>query len=433
MKALIMAGGKGTRLVEITKNVLPKPMVQLDGKPLLLHAIDSLKRNGVDEVFISVGFLYQTIIDYFGNGEKFGIKINYIIEDKPLGSGGALYYLKNKLTDDFIVCMGDALFDIDVSRMLKFHKKNNAIATLLVHPNCHPYDSDLVIVDENNKIIKIDKKGTERNYFYKNNVNAGFFIINPSALYFFDKPKVVSMENDFIKKLIEDGKKVVAYKSSEYIKDVGTPERYFAGLHDLQRGIVQKKCLRNKQKAIFFDRDGTLNKYCGFVRCPEDLVLVDDAVEALKLVNESQYLAIIISNQPVIARGECTFEEVENIFNKLESELGHKGVYVDGRYYCPHHPHKGYAGEVESLKINCNCRKPKIGLIEQAAKDFNLNVHDCVVIGDSNVDVQTALNAGIPSIRVPSKLEEEQKIKATYDAKNLVDAVKYFFKSRREL
>ena len=170
-----MAGGKGTRLVEITKNVLPKPMVQLDGKPLLLHAIDSLKRNGVDEVFISVGFLYQTIIDYFGNGEKFGIKINYIIEDKPLGSGGALYYLKNKLTDDFIVCMGDALFDIDVSRMLKFHKKNNAIATLLVHPNCHPYDSDLVIVDENNKIIKIDKKGTERNYFYKNNVNAGFF------------------------------------------------------------------------------------------------------------------------------------------------------------------------------------------------------------------------------------------------------------------
>lgn len=429
MKALIMAGGKGTRLVEITKNLLPKPMVELNGKPLLLYAIENLKRNGVNEVFISVGFLYQTIIDYFGDGKKFGIKINYIVENEPLGSGGALFYLKNKIDDDFVVCTGDALFDIDVSKMLNFHKSHNAIATLLVHPNCHPYDSDLIVADENNKIIKIDKKGAERNYFYRNNVNAGFFIINPSALYFFDRLKVVSMENDFIKKLIDDGKNVFAYKSSEYIKDVGTPERYFAGLEDLKSGIVEKKSLRNKQKAIFFDRDGTLNEYRGFVRTPEELKLVGDLTEALKLVNSSQYLAIAISNQPVIARGECSFAEVENIFNKLETELGHNGVFIDGRYYCPHHPHKGYAGEVESLKIECDCRKPKIGLIERAVKDFNLDINECVMVGDSNIDVQTALNANIPSVRVPSELNEQDKIKATYDAKSLTDAVEYILRT----
>lgn len=423
-----MAGGKGTRLVEITKNLLPKPMVELDGKPLLLRAIESLKKNGVDEVYISVGFLHDVIMDYFGDGKKFGVKINYIVEDEPLGSGGALYYLKNKVDDNFVVCMGDALFDIDISKMLEYHKKHDALATLLTHPNCHPYDSDLVVTDKDGKVLKIDKKGSERNYFYKNNVNAGFFIINPSALYYFDHLKQVSMENDFIKTLIEDGKTVVAYKSSEYIKDVGTPERYYAGLTELRGGLVEKKCLRNKQKAIFFDRDGTLNEYNDFIRTPEELRLVGDAAEALKLVNSSEYLAIIISNQPVIARGECTFSEVENIFNKLETELGRSGVYVDGRYYCPHHPHKGFAGEVESLKIDCNCRKPKIGLIERAVKDFNLELDKCYMIGDSNADILTAKNAGIPSIRVPSGHVEEEKEQASYDAKNLTDAVKYILK-----
>lgn len=428
VKALIMAGGKGTRLVEITKNLLPKPMVELDGKPLLLRAIESLKRNGVDEVFISVGFLHEFIMDYFGDGKKFGVKINYIVEDEPLGSGGALYYLKGKVDDDFIVCMGDALFDIDISKMLEYHKKHNALATLLTHPNCHPYDSDLIVTDENSRVLRIDKKGSERNYYYKNNVNAGFFIINPSALYYFDHLKQASMENDFIKTLIEDGKTVVAYKSSEYIKDVGTPERYYAGLDELRSGLVQKKCLRNKQKAIFFDRDGTLNEYNDFVRTPDELQLVQDAAQALKLVNSSEYLAIIISNQPVIARGECTFQEEENIFNKLETELGRSGVYVDGRYYCPHHPHKGFAGEVVSLKIDCNCRKPKIGLIQQAVNDFNLELENCYMIGDSNADIQAAKNAGIPSIRVPSGHVEAEKMQASYDAKNLTDAVRYILK-----
>ena len=423
MKALIMAGGKGTRLLEITKDLLPKPMVRINGIPLLEHAINNLKKYNIDEVYISVGYKYQIIQDYFKDGKAFGIKINYIIENEPLGSGGALYYLKDIVKEDFVVCMGDALFNINIDRMLQFHKDNNAIATLLTHPNSHPYDSDLIICDKNNRVTEINKKDSTRDFFYKNNVNAGFFIINPSALYYFDTLKKASMETDFIQTLINDNKKVFAYKSTEYIKDVGTPERFYTATEDLINNLPEAKNLKNKQKAIFLDRDGTLNVYKGFINDEKDLELVPNCAQAIKLINKSEYLAIIVSNQPVIARGECSFEKQDTIFNKLETLLGKEGAYVDGIYYCPHHPHKGYTGEIKELKIDCNCRKPKIGMIEKSANDFNLDLSKCYIIGDSNVDVQTGINAGIKTIRVPSDLKENIITDADYNAQNLVDAI----------
>lgn len=428
MKALIMAGGKGTRLVKLTKDLLPKPMIKLNGKPLLQYAIESLKKYGIDEVFVSVGCQSEKIIEYFGDGKNFGIKINYIVENEPLGSGGALYYLKGQVDGDFVVCMGDALFDIDISRMLQFHKKNNAMITLLTHPNSHPYDSDLIICDNKNRVLSIDKKDSTRNYYYKNNVNAGFFVVNSKALYFFNTLKKVNMEADFVNQLLKDNQRVFAYHSTEYIKDVGTPSRYYGALEDLANNLIEKKNLTNKQKAIFLDRDGTLNKYKAFVRTPEELELVEDVSVALKLINKSEYLAIVVSNQPVIARGECTFEQVDTIMNKLETELGKDGAFLDGIYYCPHHPHSGYEGEVKELKIVCGCRKPNIDLLKKAEQDFNLDLSKCYIIGDSNVDINTGINAGIPQIKVSSELKEETTIEPTYSAKNLTDAVEYILK-----
>lgn len=425
LKAFIIAGGKGTRLRDITHDEIPKPMVKLNGKPILEYTLQNLIKYGVDEVYISVGYMHEKISEYFGDGKHWNIKIEYIVEKEPLGSAGALYYVKDKMNDDFIVCTGDAIFDIDISRMLKFHKENNAIATLLTHPNCHPYDSDLIIVDKNNIVQKIDKKGTVRDFYYKNNVNAGFFIFNPASLYYFDKPKKASMEWDFVNTLIIDDKKVMAYKSCEYFKDVGTPERYYATLKDLENGIIAKKCLKNKQKAIFLDRDGTINKYVGFLRKAEEFQLVNDATDAIGKINKSEYLAIIISNQPVIARGECSFEEEENIMNKMETLLGEKGVYLDGIYYCPHHPHSGFEGEVKELKIKCECRKPAIGLINKAVEDFNLDLSKCYFVGDSNLDIDTAKNANIPAIRVKSDMSEECPASGKYNASSLSDAIDY--------
>ncbi len=431
MKALIMAGGKGTRLIELTKDMIPKPMIMLNNKPLLQYAIDNLIKYNINEIYISVGYQHNKIIDYFGNGEKLGVKINYIIEEEPLGSGGALYYLKGKVKGDFVVCMGDALFDIDIPKMLQYHKNNNADITMLTHPNSHPYDSDLIICDDNNRVVKIDKKNNVRNFYYKNNVNAGFFIVNANTLAYFDVLKKVNMEGDFINQLIIDNKNVFAYHSTEYIKDVGTPKRYYGALEDIKNGLVDGKNLENKQKAIFLDRDGTINKYDGFITKPEALQLNDDASKAISMINNSKYLAIIISNQPVVARGECTFEQENEIMNKLETDLGKEGAYVDAIYYCPHHPHKGYEGEVKELKIVCDCRKPSIGLINKAVQEYNLDLKDCYIIGDTNIDIMTGINAGIPQIRVPSQIVEDAIVEPTYMARNLVDAVQFILNKER--
>ena len=423
MKALILAGGKGTRLLDLTNNLIPKPMAELKGKPILQWTIERLKENGITELFISVSHLREKIIDYFEDGSKFGVKIEYLIEEEPLGSGGALYYLKGKIEGDFIVCSGDVLFNIDIPRMVEYHKNNNAIATLFTHPNLHPFDSDLVVSDKNGRVTKFDSKHNIRNYYYKNNVNAGFFVINEKALDYFKEVKKCNMEHDFIQSLIDEGKNVFAYKSPEYIKDVGTVERFKLAEKEIDNGLVNKKCLKNKQKAIFIDRDGVINKYKGFIKNASEIELVNRVVEAIGLINRSEYLAIVVSNQPVIARGDSTFEQVEEMFNKIETILGKEGVYLDGIYYCPHHPHSGYEGEVKELKIVCDCRKPNIGMLKMAEKDFNIDLSKSYMIGDTNTDVQTGINAGMPQIKVKSDIVEEEKVKPTYKANDLYDAV----------
>lgn len=423
MKALILAGGKGTRLTELTKGLIPKPMAEISGKPILLHAVERLKENGITDLYLSVGYLHEVIQDYFGDGSEFGVHIEYIVENEPLGSGGALYYLKDVMNDDFFVCPGDSIFDVDFARMLDFHREKNSWITMFVHPNLHPYDSDLIISDANARVTEINYKNSERNFYYTNTVNAGILIVSPKTLDYFDKPKVVNMEKDFVSHFVPQGV-VYAYKSAEYVKDVGTPERFALTERDLQCGLVAKKNLSHKQKAVFLDRDGTLNKYKGFITNAADIELVDDAVDAVKLINQSEYLAIVVSNQPVVARGEATFAEVDETFAKIETLLGKYGAYLDGVFYCPHHPHKGYAGEVAELKFDCDCRKPKIGMLKQAEQKFNLDLSQCVMIGDSNLDMQTAENAHIPAVKVKSDLTEEEKYPNCPKADNLLAAVK---------
>ena len=254
-------------------------------------------------------------------------------------------------------------------------------------------------------------------------MNAGFFIVNKSCLDYFDTLKKVNMEHDFISTLLAQNRQVFAYRSPEYIKDAGTPERFSAVEKDIRSGLVTKKCLTTKQKAIFLDRDGVINVYKGFIANCKDIELTATCVSAIKKINESEYLAIVVSNQPVIARGESTFEQVDECFNKIETLLSFSGAYLDGIYYCPHHPKKGFDGEIKSLKINCSCRKPKIGMLLNAVSDFNLDLSSCFIIGDSEVDVLTGINARIPQIKVPSDLAEEETIEPTYRAKDLLSAV----------
>lgn len=403
-----MAGGKGTRIQSISSDI-PKPMIPINGIPVLETELCSLRNQGFNEFIFTVGHLADCIIDYFGDGSKWNVHIEYYCETTPLGNAGALFKLN--LTEDFLLLIGDAIFDIDFVRMVNYHKRKGGLATIFTHPNSHPYDSSVVIADNDGAVQRWLNKEDDRPLYYKNRVNAGIHIISPKVLEKsgIDKNQVgteingkifkVDLDRHLLRPLCGTGK-MFCYDSPEYVKDMGTPERFYQVERDFINGIIKDKNLRNKQKAIFLDRDGTINHYVGFLRRVNEFELAENSAEAIKKINSSGYLAIVITNQPVIARGETTYEELEEIHNKMETELGKFGAYLDGIYFCPHHPDQGYEGEVPELKINCDCRKPKPGMLLKAAKDFNIDLSKSFMIGDSDIDVQAGINAGCKSIKI---------------------------------
>ena len=234
MQAVIMAGGKGTRLAALTKDEIPKPMVPVAGKPLLLWQVERLKENGITDIIMVIGHLGDKIKEYFGDGEKFGVSIRYFEETEPLGTAGSFYYLKDMIHGDrFVMMSGDLFFDIDFQRMIHFHEEKGAVATLFVHPNGHPFDSDLLVLNHDDKITAFDSKHNVRDYWYENCVNAGIFVFEKKICDYVPEPVKRNLENDVIKGMLERGEPIYGYCSPEYVKDVGTVDRVNQTLADL--------------------------------------------------------------------------------------------------------------------------------------------------------------------------------------------------------
>lgn len=386
-----MAGGKGTRIAQVNATV-PKPMIPIEGKPILEYQIETLKKQGYTDIILIVGHMGNVIQKYFGDGSAFGVQISYIVEEQPLGTAGALYFLKDEIQNDFLLLNGDIIFDVDIQKFLEYHCNQRTAATILTHPNSHPYDSGIIIADDKNRVTNWLHKEDER-LWYKNRVNAGLHMFSPRIFESFHEAKKCDLDRDVLKPLIKEGELSV-YDSPEYIKDMGTPDRYYAVIEDIKSGKVSAKNLKNKQKAIFLDRDGTINKYVGFLTDINEFELLDGVTEAIKMINESGYLAIVVTNQPVIARGEVSVEELQEIHNKMETLLGQAGAYIDDIFYCPHHPHKGYEGERPEYKIECECRKPKPGMLFAAAEKYNIDLRESWMIGDGENDIEAGRNAG---------------------------------------
>lgn len=427
MQAVIMAGGKGTRLKSITKDEIPKPMVKVLGKPILQWQIECLKKEGIRDIIIVIGHLGNCIQEFFQDGRRFHTNIRYIEEKAPLGTAGAFSLLPPMLTEDqFFLVFGDVLFDIDLTRMLQFHQKNQAKATLFVHPNTHPFDSDLVVCNEKGQITGFVSKNNLRKSWYHNCVNAGFYLIDKNVCEKVPKETKVDLEKQLLTEMIEDGDDVYAYHSSEYIKDIGTVDRIMEGEKDLKSAYIARRSLRQKQKAIFLDRDGTINKKKGLIGKEEQFELEDGAIEAIRKINQSGYLAIVVTNQPAVARGLCQIKDIEEIHKKMETLLGQKGVYLDDIRFCPHHPDKGYPEENPAYKIYCQCRKPSTGMLMDCARQYNIDMENSWIIGDSTVDIQTGKNAGIyTALVLTGDAGKDGKYKAVPDfiCKNLRQAV----------
>lgn len=425
MKAVIMAGGHGTRIRSVASDI-PKPMIPVLGKPVLRYQIENLKKNGIKDILLITGYLSECIRDYFGDGSELGVNISYFDEDHPMGTAGALYYLKNELCGDFLLMMGDLMLSVDFDRFMNCHAASGADVTLFVHPNSHPYDSDIIVTDEVGRaedftedkcgigvpykesvrsltrpVTGFISKKAERDFFYHNQVNSGIYAISDRVLSGIPEPvgKKVDLDKDIIQPMIASGR-VWAYSSSEYVKDMGTPERYNEVSGAAGRGLLEARNLSNKQKCVFIDRDGTLNASKGFINDAAKLELIAGAAEAVKRLNASEYLTIVITNQPVVARGEADFRILDDIQKCLDTRLGEKGAYIDGAYYCPHHSDSGFEGEVRELKFRCRCRKPEPGMILQAAAEHNIDLSGSWMIGDSTADILCGKRAGVRTIGV---------------------------------
>ncbi len=400
-----MAGGKGTRIAAV-RNDLPKPMISVCGKPILEWQIENLKTSGLTDIVLVIGHLGEVIKDYFGDGSRWDVTISYFIETQPLGTAGALFRMP-ELQEDFLLMSGDVMLDVDFNRFINFHKDHQALASLTVHPNNHPFDSSLIVTEilpasnggmpiHTNRVVKWMNKEDERLY-YRNIVNAGIEMISPRLL---EEARAklpslekVDLDRDVLKPAIESGK-IYAYETSEYIKDMGTPERLIEVESDLLSGKIAAHNLSVKQKAVFLDRDGTINKTNGFLTDINDFELIEGAAEAIKKINKSGYLAVVVTNQPVIARGDCSFEQLQEIHNKMETLLGKEGAFIDGLFLCPHHTDKGFEGERIEYKLDCECRKPKAGLFIQAQEALNIDLSLSYMVGDSAIDIKAAENAG---------------------------------------
>jgi histidinol-phosphate phosphatase family protein len=417
---IILAGGAGTRL-RARLGDLPKPMIPIAGKPLLEHQVELAKKYGFTDLIFFVHYRADLIEKYFGDGKKFGVRIRYILEKEPLGTAGAVLAGFEKLAGRFVVLYGDTMVNVDLNRIWNTHEKAGADATLLLHPNDHPLDSDLVEVNSESFVTAFHNRPHAENVWRQNLVNAGLYVLEKSAMATIQSRSsgresaqssgknqsrltsaatILDFGKDVFPAMVRAGKKLLGYNSPEFIKDIGTPERYDKICTQFAAGIVQQSSLATPQRAVFLDRDGTLVPENDCMRDANELELLPGVAGAIHELNHEGWRTVVVTNQPVIAKGFCDEAELQRMHNKMETLLGREHAFLDRIYFCPHHPEKGFPGERPELKIDCDCRKPKIGMIRKAVADLNIDLKQSWLVGDTTTDLQTAKNAGLKSVLV---------------------------------
>lgn len=413
MKVVIIAGGQGTRIASVNSEI-PKAMIPVGGKPVIEHQVELAKRYGYTELVFIIAHLGDEIVNYFGDGEKWGVSIDYYREAQPLGTAGALAEIADRLSDDFFVFYGDTVMDVDLVRMRDEHLRHQADATLLVHPNDHPYDSDIVELNDDGLVTGFYHKPHPEGFVSRNLVNAALFIFNKKVIGCIERGVKSHIEKNVLPTCLKERMRLFGYVSSEYVKDMGTPERYQQVCRDWESGRVRNMNYEHPRRAVFLDRDGVINEDIGLVYKPEQMKLVEGVEEAINYIHQKGYLVVVVTNQSVIARNLCTFDELDTINATMETLLGKKRAYIDGLYFCPHHPDGGYPEERKEFKMKCDCRKPEPGLLLRAAKELNIDLKESLMIGDRESDRLAGEKAGVKASAVIP----------TNDGESLMEALK---------
>lgn len=422
---VILAGGFGTRLRSVIGEDTPKPMALVDGIPLIQSQIQLCKRYGLKRILILVHHLSEKIIDFFKDGSSFGVNIQYFKEEHPRGTAGAIRDASEYLNDEFLVIYGDTYLDVDLTKFKNAKAKSDAVLTLC-HPNSHPFDSDLLELNSRGQVKRVFRPSISGDELYDNIVNAALYIINKDIfINLVPEHGSFDISSQLFPILIQNNIRIQAYKSVEYIKDMGTPERYNEVCNAVKDGIPSMMSTLEKRKCVFLDRDGVINKDVGHLNQIDDFILLPRVGEAIRNLNRSGFLVICVTNQPVIARGDLTISDLDKIHKKMQVLLGQEGAYLDDIFFCPHHPDTGFKGEIAALKIKCNCRKPSPGMLHQSELKHSINLSNSWMIGDHIRDIEAGKNAGVSTIFVGNDFpaEDFHSLQPDFITPSLIDAV----------
>ncbi|QEL57712.1 HAD-IIIA family hydrolase [Chromobacterium paludis] len=432
----ILAGGMGTRLRERSGD-LPKPMVPVLGKPVLQHQIELCRKYGFTDIALLVQHRYEKIADFFGDGSAFDVSLTYVIEEVPRGTAGALRDALPILDERFLVLYGDTFIDVNLRKFWNAHISSSAAGMLLLHPNDHPQDSDLVDIDSQGKVQGILPYPHPPGRVVRNLVNAALYVLERDGLEDVTPAKgKADIAKNMFPLMLGLGRHLHGYITPEYIKDMGTPDRLDKVERDLILGLPERLSCRHLRRAVFLDRDGTLNREVNHLKTRDQLELLPGVAAAVRSLNRNGTLAVVVTNQPVVARGDVTLEELEQIHAGLESELGAGGAFLDGLYFCPHHPDKGFPGEVMALKLACRCRKPEPGLIDVACQDLNIDRHNSWMVGDTTSDIEAGQRAGVRTILLRTGYaggDAKCNIRADYTCADLSDATDWILRGHADL
>ena len=428
-QAVVLAGGKGTRLRSVLGDV-PKPLAEVGGEPLLSHHMRLLRAYGFTNVVILVDHGADQIQAWADAQDGAGLAISLVADGSPRGTAGAVLAAYPKLAAEFLVMYADTMLEVDLGRFWAWHAADpEAAASLFLHPNDHPQDSDLVEVDGSGRILAFYPYPHPQGAWLPNLVNAALYIVRRSALTsYIDAAPPLDFGKDLFPRLLADGALLRGYNSPEYIKDAGTPERLARVRKAHAAGVPRKASLREPQRAVFLDRDGTLNIAAGHIARAEDLHVFDFVGPALRRLNDAGWRSIVVTNQPVLARGEATEGELRRIHARLDTAVARHGAYFDRLFLCPHHPDAGYPGEVRALKVDCSCRKPEAGLIWQAQAALNIDLAESWFVGDSSADLGAAETAQVSSILVETGsggLDGRHPFEAGFSARDMSAAVDF--------
>jgi histidinol-phosphate phosphatase family protein len=380
----------------MTADRIPKALLPVAGVPIIFRQIRVLRREGVTQLSVLAGHLGDRLRAALEpEAATLGLALQVIVEPKPLGTAGCLTALDSG-AEEVLIAYGDMLFDIALAPLWEFHRRKNALLTVVAHPNDHPRTSDL-IVERGGLVREILPHRQPRRHDHRNLVPAGLYLASPAFFAALEPGARADMINDVLPRIIAGGSPIAVYDTPEYLRDIGSPARHALAERDLLGGGVEALNSAHRRPAIFFDCDGVLNQEPGDpgVVAADDVKTIPGAGAALRRGRAAGLLSVAVTNRPQVAKGLVTFEGLDHILGRLEALLAEDGGVLDRIYSCPHHPDSGFPGEIPALKIRCECRKPGTLLLRQALADLPIERPRSMLIGDSLRDIGAARGIGI--------------------------------------